>query len=60
MKDIKNMNISLLAKWKWRLLYEDDLFWRVVLVGKYGPRVGRRVELGGGGGRHILLVGGEN
>jgi len=43
-RDIKLVNISLLAKWRWRLLSEEDLLWKFVLRDKYGTRVGRMVE----------------
>ncbi|PNY12727.1 ribonuclease H [Trifolium pratense] len=35
-KDLRIMNISLLAKWKWRLLSEDESIWKNVLRDKYG------------------------
>ncbi|PNX84009.1 ribonuclease H [Trifolium pratense] len=35
-KDLRIMNISLLAKWKWRLLSEGDSIWKNVLRDKYG------------------------
>lgn len=57
-KDVMKMNNSLLAKWRWRILCEDNFLWKSVLVSKYGPMVGRRVELGERGGRHTLHVGG--
>jgi len=36
-KDIRVMNVSLLAKWKWRLLDGEKALWKDVLEGKYGP-----------------------
>jgi hypothetical protein len=39
-RDVKLGNLSLLAKWKWRLLHEDHSLWRRVLVDKYGDHVG--------------------
>jgi hypothetical protein len=39
-KDLKWFNILLLAKWRWRLLVENDLLWKNVLEAKYGG-VGR-------------------
>jgi hypothetical protein len=39
-KDLKTFNLSLLAKWRWRLLSEDKPQWKLVLDAKYGG-VGR-------------------
>lgn len=33
------VNMSLLAKWKWRLLQEEHSLWKQVLVEKYGDQV---------------------
>jgi hypothetical protein len=38
-RDIRIMNISLLAKWKWRLLQNEDALWVKVLSIKYGASV---------------------
>jgi hypothetical protein len=35
-KDLKVFNLSLLAKWRWRLLADDKPQWRLVLEAKYG------------------------
>ncbi|MCI16424.1 ribonuclease H protein, partial [Trifolium medium] len=35
-RDLKWFNMSLLAKWRWRLLGEDDLLWKKVLDARYG------------------------
>jgi hypothetical protein len=40
------MNISLLAKWCWRLLQDDHALWKAVLKSKYGDAVIGRVEMG--------------
>jgi hypothetical protein len=45
-RDIRAVNISLLAKWRWRLLTDDKVLWKEVLRGKYGDSVIGRVELG--------------
>jgi hypothetical protein len=45
-RDIRAVNISLLAKWRWRLLTEDYSLWKEVLKGKYGDRIIGRVVLG--------------
>lgn len=38
-KDIRVMNISLLAKWRWKLLEGEEALWKRVLVKKYGEGV---------------------
>jgi hypothetical protein len=38
-KDIRAVNISLLAKWRWRLLKDDLVLWKEVLRGKFGESV---------------------
>lgn len=43
MKDIRAMNVSLLAKWRWRLLVGEEALWKDVLVAKYGVSVGELV-----------------
>jgi hypothetical protein len=43
-KDIRVMNLSLLAKWRWRLLEGENSLWKEVLEDKYGPCVGRVLE----------------
>jgi hypothetical protein len=35
-KDLRIMNISLLSKWKWRLLSEGQSIWKKVLQERYG------------------------
>jgi hypothetical protein len=35
-KDIRAVNISLLAKWRWRLLSNEQAVWKDVLCSKYG------------------------
>lgn len=43
-KDIRVMNVSLLAKWRWRLLDGERTLWKEVLAEKYGPCVGRLLD----------------
>jgi len=43
-KDIRIMNVSLLAKWQWRLLDGEKSLWKEVLEEKYGPYVGVVLE----------------
>jgi hypothetical protein len=35
-RDLKWFNLSLLAKWRWRLLGQDNLLWKRVLEARYG------------------------
>ncbi|KEH24139.1 hypothetical protein MTR_7g104745 [Medicago truncatula] len=37
-QNVKLVNLSLLAKWKWRLLQEDQPLWKRVLEDKYGDQ----------------------
>jgi len=39
-RDVKMVNLSLLAKWKWCLLQKNQPLWKRVLVDKYGDHVG--------------------
>ena len=43
-KDIRVMNVCLLAKWRWRLLDGEITLWKEVLEEKYGPCVGSLLE----------------
>jgi hypothetical protein len=45
-RDIRAVNISLMAKWRWRLLTDDHVLWKEVLRGKYGDSAIGRVVLG--------------
>ena len=38
-RDIRVMNLSLFAKWRWRFLHEEDVLWKNELLEKYGPNV---------------------
>ncbi|MCH79402.1 LINE-1 reverse transcriptase like [Trifolium medium] len=39
-QDIKAVNLSLLMKWRWRLLLREDVgLWKEVLVAKYGAHI---------------------
>jgi hypothetical protein len=40
------MNISLLAKWRWRLIGEENNLWKEVIRIKYGEEVDKNVNLG--------------
>jgi hypothetical protein len=45
-RDIRVVNISLLTKWRWKLLQNDNALWKEVLVSKYGEGVMGRAVLG--------------
>jgi hypothetical protein len=47
-RDLRVVNISLLTKWKWRLLSSSSLMWKEVIRSKYGDEVIGRVEWGEG------------
>ncbi|KAK2446576.1 hypothetical protein QL285_017365 [Trifolium repens] len=44
-RDIRAVNISLLAKWRWRLLHSDGAIWKDVIKAKYGEAAMGRVCL---------------
>jgi len=46
-RDVRVVNLSLLAKWRWRLLQKGSPFWKVVLREKYGVGVGVPLLSGG-------------
>jgi len=39
-RDVRAVNLSLLAKWKWRLLNDGEALWKEVLLEKYGRVIG--------------------
>ena len=41
-KDAKRFNNALLAKWKWRLVCNEQGKWKDILVSKYGLESGCR------------------
>jgi hypothetical protein len=45
-RDVRAVNISLLAKWRWRLLEDDQVMWKEVLKGKYSDAVIGSVIIG--------------
>jgi hypothetical protein len=45
-RDVRVVNISLLTKWRWRLLVDDNMVWKEVLKSKYGGGVIGRTVLG--------------
>jgi hypothetical protein len=44
-RDIRFVNLSLLTKWRWRLLSPDRALWKDVLVAKYGNHILNNVSL---------------
>jgi hypothetical protein len=48
-KDLRLVNISLLTKWRWKLLSHDDEVWKEVVVAKYGHNLIGNVNPG----RHL-------
>ena len=47
MRDVNVVNLSLMAKWKWRILQEELPLWKVVLIEKYGNNIsGLNPEVG--------------
>jgi hypothetical protein len=49
-KDLRLVNISLLTKWRWKLLSHDDEVWKEVVVEKYGHNLIGNVNPG----RHLM------
>jgi hypothetical protein len=45
-RDVSVVNLSLLAKWRWRLLGTNNAIWKVVLLERYGPKVEDLIEDG--------------
>jgi len=46
-RDVKLVNVSLLAKWRWRILDDNPALWKDILEDKYGPKVSLRSRLEG-------------
>jgi hypothetical protein len=45
-KDLRLMNCSLLAKWRWKLLTVSNEWWKNVISARYGDNVLGKVRLG--------------
>jgi hypothetical protein len=58
-KDVKVVNLSLLAKWKWRILQEDLPLWKVVLKEKYRDNISGDPPVVGLDGRGLPRCGGK-
>ncbi|MCH82018.1 ribonuclease H protein [Trifolium medium] len=46
-RDVSLVNLSLLAKWRWRLLLPGRALWKDVLVAKYGDHIIHNVDWSG-------------
>jgi len=46
-RDVRLVNLSLMAKWKWRLLQEETPLWKMVLREKYGDSISRLTPVEG-------------
>jgi len=46
-RDIPMVNVSLLAKWRWRLFACKNAFWKKVLIAKYKNIISGVADLGG-------------
>jgi hypothetical protein len=38
-RDIRYVNLSLLAKWRWRIIHGEEALWKEMLKEKYGARI---------------------
>jgi hypothetical protein len=55
-RDLRKVNISLLAKWRWRLLFNEGEIWKLILEAKYGNNIiGSLVSAEVGGVRDASL-----
>jgi hypothetical protein len=43
-KDVRLMNVSLLAKWRWRILLNEQSLWREVIAERYGVELVNRPD----------------
>jgi hypothetical protein len=59
-KDIRIMNVNLLANWRWRLIDGDTALWKEVLKARYRTCVGGLLVGGSSGGRDRPLIGGRS
>jgi hypothetical protein len=46
-RDVRVVNLSLLTKWRWKLLQNEPALWKDVLVAKYGTRLLHFVNFNG-------------
>ncbi|GAU39090.1 hypothetical protein TSUD_321610 [Trifolium subterraneum] len=46
-RDVRIVNLSLLAKWRWRILQPGRPLWKVVLMAKYGNHISQGVDWSG-------------
>jgi hypothetical protein len=43
-RDVGKVNLSLLIKWRWRLIQRNGTFWKDILSAKYGAQVCQNVH----------------
>jgi hypothetical protein len=43
-RDVGKVNLSLLIKWRWRLIQKDNAFWKEFLCAKYGSEIRYKVH----------------
>jgi len=43
--DLRMVNISLLSKWKWRLLLDEPKLWKKFLLSKYASRIAENLKI---------------
>ncbi|KAK2360932.1 hypothetical protein QL285_086149 [Trifolium repens] len=55
-KNIRLVNVSLLTKWRWRLLVSQQALWSSVLKAKYGNEIGFSSELLGCGNKRFASL----
>jgi hypothetical protein len=58
-KDIRVVNLSLLTKWRWRILQSERPLWKEMLVSKYGNHILTCVDWRNIESRQVLLIGGR-
>jgi hypothetical protein len=46
-RDVGKVNLNLLIKWRWRLLQNENAFWKDLLVAKYGLNARKKVHWSG-------------
>jgi hypothetical protein len=56
MKNLRLVNVSLLTKWRWRLLVSQEALWSLVLKAKYGNEIGLSPELASFGNKRFASL----
>jgi hypothetical protein len=55
-KNLRLVNVSLLTKWRWRLLVSQEALWSLVLKAKYGNEIGLSPELASFGNKRFASL----